>query len=321
VTMAVVGYSVIVLGLWLGVDLFTDRVVAATLIAFGPRWPVALPLLPLALIVALALPRRVARRLLGLLMLAGLVLILGFMDFRLGLERAAGTPVLRIMTHNLGEGRVTAVALDRLMKAEHVDIAAIQECPFYDYDMARLGWRFYYGGDMCLVSRYPFSVLDVRDPEQAWRSGGHEPNRFEIATPTGHIQLLNVHLETIRSGLEALRVEGWSGLVHFADSREGVALESRAARERTRRSAEPLVVTGDFNLPIESAIYRNNWGDLQNAFSACGRGFGHTKFTSLFGIRIDHVLVSEQWRCMDARVLPSPYGGDHDPLVVDLVRN
>ena len=80
-----------------------------------------------------------------------------------------------------------------------------------------------------------------------------------------------------------------------------------------------IVVAGDFNLPVESAIYRANWGDLRNAFSNCGRGFGHTKFTSLFGIRIDHVLTSDPWRCADARVLPSPYGGDHAPLVVDLV--
>ena len=62
------------------------------------------------------------------------------------------------------------------MKAERVDVAALQECPFYNYDMARLGWRFYYGGDLCLVSRYPFAVLDDADPEHAWRSGGQKPS-------------------------------------------------------------------------------------------------------------------------------------------------
>jgi vancomycin resistance protein VanJ len=319
VTIAVCGYAAVVICLWLAVDVLADRAWPATLVAFGPRWPAALPVLPLALIVVVATPGRVARKLIGLVALTGLVLVFGFMDCRMGLGRVAGTPVLRIMTHNVGGSRVTAEALDRLMKAERVDVAALQECPFYNNDMARLDWRFYYGGDLCLVSRYPFAVLDVRDPDNAWRSGGHDPDRFEIETPLGRLQLLNVHLGTIRGGLEALGAQQWRALPQFAYNREESALESRAARERTRGGTAPIVVAGDFNLPVESAIYRANWGDLRNAFSSCGRGFGHTKFTSLFGIRIDHVLTSDQWRCADARVLSSPYGGDHAPLVVDLV--
>jgi hypothetical protein len=318
--MAISAYVVAVLSLWLGIDFLADRVWPATLLAFGPRWPAALPLAPLMLIAAMAPSRGIKRRHLALLTLAGLVLIFGVMDFRLGLERVSGTPALRIMTHNVGESHVTAAALDQLMKIEHVDIAALQECPFYDYDMARLGWRFFYGGDLCLVSRYPFTVLDTRAPDNEWRNGGHGPNRFAIDTPTGRIQLLNVHLETIRSGLEALSADGWRGLVNFSRNRESAALESWTARERTRHDAEPLVVAGDFNLPVESAIYRTHWGDLRNGFSSCGLGFGYTKFTKVFGIRIDHVLISDQWRCVDARVLSSPYGGDHAPLIVELIR-
>jgi endonuclease/exonuclease/phosphatase (EEP) superfamily protein YafD len=80
----------------------------------------------------------------------------------------------------------------------------------------------------------------------------------------------------------------------------------------------PLLIAGDSNLPVESAIQRSSWGDFMNAFSTCGRGFGHTKATRLFGIRIDHILTSRHWRCIRATVLDSPYGGDHAPLVVDL---
>jgi endonuclease/exonuclease/phosphatase (EEP) superfamily protein YafD len=69
---------------------------------------------------------------------------------------------------------------------------------------------------------------------------------------------------------------------------------------------------------VESAIYRTSWGGFRNAFSRCGRGFGHTKLTNVFGIRIDHVLMSGHWACVDARVIASPYGGDHVPLIVDL---
>jgi endonuclease/exonuclease/phosphatase family metal-dependent hydrolase len=255
--------------------------------------------------------------LLGILVLSAVVLVFGFLDFRLGLFRGSGPPALRIMTHNLGAGHVTAEALDTLLRTEHVDIAALQECPFYDLSIARFGWHFYYGGDLCVVSRFPFTVLDESDPEHVWRRGGREPLRFAIDTPIGRIQLLNVHFETIRGGLQALGGTS-SRLSEFQRNRERARLDSRTAREKTKRGAEPLVVAGDFNLPVESAIYRASWGDLDNAFSSCGRGFGHTKFTGVFGIRIDHVLSSDHLMCTNARVLTSPYGGDHAPLIVDL---
>src|SRR5262245_24820101 len=173
----------------------------ATFVAYGPRWLSLLPLLTLAFIATVAMPGRAARRLAGVLTLTGLVLVFGVMDLRMGAGRATGAPVLRVMTHNLGEGHVTAQALNLLMRTERVDVGVLQECPFYRNEMERFDWHFFYGGDLCLVSRFPFTVLDVRDPASAWESNGREPYRFAIETPLGRLQLLNVHLETIREGL------------------------------------------------------------------------------------------------------------------------
>jgi hypothetical protein len=109
--------------------------------------------------------------------------------------------------------------------------------------LARLGWRFYYGGDVCLASRYPFTVLDVRDPDNAWRSDDRQANRYEIETPIGHVQLLNLHLGRIRGGLVTLLVEGWRGLLPFTVNREAAALASRAARRPSRhRELDGVVV-------------------------------------------------------------------------------
>ena len=320
VTFAVAVYGVAAVCLWLVIELLTDRAWPATLIAFGPRWPAAVPLLPLAILVLVVASGRQRAVLILFLVLTGIVLVVGFMDFRLGLARGPDNPIkrIRIMTYNLGGSGVTAEALDRLLKVEAVDIAVLQECPFYDYSPARLGWKFFYGGDLCLQSRYPFSVLDVPDPDEVWRRHTLEPLRFTIEGPTGRLQLLNVHLDTIRGGVNALAARGWRGLPEFAFNRDESKLESQAARDRVNLSTEPLIVAGDFNLPVESAIYRASWGDLTNVFSRCGRGLGHTKFTQLFGIRIDHVLTSDHWTCTEARVLSTSFGGDHAPLVVDV---
>ena len=94
--------------------------------------------------------------------------------------------------------------------------------------------------------------------------------------------------------------------------------ESALARAWTERARGPLVITGDFNMPVESRIYQRHWSSFTNAFSAAGLGFGHTKETRWHGIRIDHVLVGEGWQCLDAFVAPRHLGGDHRPMVADL---
>src|SRR4029079_7248164 len=118
-----------------------------------------------------------------------------------------------------------------------------------------------------------------------------------IDTPLGRLNLLNVQLETIRDGLESILVDKFRGIPAFNANRAEAGYEALLAREWSRRGVGDLIVAGDFNMPVESAIYREHWGDLRNAFSVCGQGFGHTKLTSWFGIRIDHVLMDGHWRC------------------------
>ena len=302
----------------IAIQFLADRMWPATILAFGPRWVLAVPLLPLAL-AALRHPRKhTAIGLLAVLSLATLLIVGPVMDVRLGTGRASGIADVRVMTFNLGESRMTGKDLDVLMRAEGVDVAALQECPFYDLEPARFGWHFFYGGDLCLVSRFPFTVLDEPDPATVWMRYGRRPLRFAVDGPRGTFQLLNVHFETVRGGLDALRTHGWRALAEFSLNRQQAERDSRSARARISADSRPLLVAGDFNLPVESAIYRQQWGDLVNAFSRCGRGLGHTKFTSLHGVRIDHVLASDHWSCTDARVLQAQAGGDHAPLVVDL---
>lgn len=314
---AVLVYGTAVVAMWVTVDLLADKWWWATLVAFGPRWIASLPLAVLFAVVFM-MPRQQAKALLTALTLSTVVLIVGVMDLHVGWRRSTEVVVLRIMTHNLGGARVTPGAMHLWLTDERIDVAALQECPFYHSGLEKLGWHFFYGGDLCLVSRYPFKVLDVQDPVNAWKHVATAPLRFEIDTPGFQFQLLNVHFSTIRVGVEALATKHLLGLNDLAFNRLQATEDSRAARARISRTSEPLIVAGDFNLPVESRIYRKHWADFENAFSRCGRGFGHTKFTRLFGIRIDHVLMSPHWSCTDARVLPIVFGGDHAPLIVDL---
>ena len=70
-------------------------------------------------------------------------------------------------------------------------------------------------------------------------------------------------------------------------------------------------------LPVESAIYRADWGWLDNAFDHAGWGLGSTKRTRLLGARIDHVLVGSGF-VVDACRLGRGVGSDHLPLTATL---
>jgi len=75
-------YAGLVVCLWQGVNVLADRVWPATLVAFGPRWPAALPLVPLALVSLLWVRGRWAHIITALLTTTGVILVFGFMDYR-----------------------------------------------------------------------------------------------------------------------------------------------------------------------------------------------------------------------------------------------
>ena len=77
---------------------------------------------------------------------------------------------------------------------------------------------------------------------------------------------------------------------------------------------------GDFNMPIESTIYRRCWSGLSDAFSMAGWGFGFTKISEKlgwsYGARIDHILFCEPWQCLHCWV-GGEIGSDHLPLLAE----
>jgi endonuclease/exonuclease/phosphatase (EEP) superfamily protein YafD len=129
-----------------------------------------------------------------------------------------------------------------------------------------------------------------------------------------------VHLATPRDALQEFRALSQIPSLG-APTRQNMAEREEESEHAVRwidtGPGLPLVIAGDFNLPIESAIYRRNWAGYRNAFSAVGWGTGYTKHTRWWGIRIDHILMSSDihpWRSFVGREV----GSDHLPLIADL---
>jgi len=148
--------------------------------------------------------------------------------------------------------------------------------------------------------------------------------RFLIEMPDRQLQLFNVHLQTPRPGLEAFlnRQTGWSraGVERLEGVQKLRSLESGQCSEWIASFKEPALIAGDFNMPVESTLYRRDWSRWSNAFSKRGWGLGFTKNSQKsgfsYGARIDHLLYSPPWRCQKIWVGPD-IGSDHLPLFAD----
>lgn len=319
---AVVVYLLGLAGVAALILFLSDRWWLATVVLFGPRWVWALPLGVLA---PLAFLRD--RRLLGPLGLAALLLALPIGGLEIpspdALASAGERPDLRVMTYNLGGGTVDPGALPGLLDRIAPDVAVFQECQSpvgaARAALEKKGWQVddrHWGS--CIVSRYPIVAADVRDPRDIWDMGGSGViARYEIQKDGFLFGIVNVHLETVREGLSEVRRRLWRGAPGMRENTRQRDFESGLARAWAERKSGPLVVAGDFNMPVESAIYRRHWSPFTNAFSEAGLGFGATKTTKLWGTRIDHVLAGRGFQCLGAWVGPH-LETDHSPMVADL---
>lgn len=316
-------YMGVVLALWLLLRFAGDRWWFATVILFGPRWLCALPLA--VLLPAAGLLRR---RLLWVLGAAAIMVFGPVMGFCIPWARLVASDVssLRVLTCNLKGKCTDNEALEKLIEETMPDIVALQGC----WREVRIhwpaGWHVCQVAELVVASRYP---VVHQGADHRWLLRGHWPYtdilRCTVQAAGRDIDFCSVHLLSPHQGLEAvldrrtlLRPSDSPTLDAEIDQRR---LESEDAYHWARNSAAPTILAGDFNLPVDSAIYRRYWANLRNAFSDAGLGFGYTEWPRIrgqfFGVRIDHVLTSPGWRCRRCWVGPD-VGSDHRPLIADL---
>ncbi|MGQ0647301.1 MAG: endonuclease/exonuclease/phosphatase family protein [Gemmatimonadaceae bacterium] len=304
-----------------------DRTATGTVLLFAGRW-IYLP--PLAFLFVLA--RRLRRALIGPLVVAAVVIVGPIMGLEIGWRRLLPDPAgtrIRVVTLNTGNNTRLATELPRLLAQWNADIVALQECgPAVHLAVKALsGWHVHAAQPSCLISRYPISVAQVMDRSSLERvradavmaiGGAGYVVRYVLDTPAGPVGFTNLHLETVRKGLESF-LEGTFDFQRLRENSELRQIESERARAWVDGGMVPVIVAGDFNTARESRNFREYWGDLRNAYSMVGMGFGATKFNGWIRARIDHVLYGQGLRAVRAFVGPDAWS-DHRPLIVDLVR-
>jgi vancomycin resistance protein VanJ len=317
----ILGCALYLLGVASGLVLllgFVDSWWPATLLAFGPRWPLAAAAVPILAYAAWRRNRRVALA----VTIAGLLAAGPYMGLCLPVPRSQAEGAGRAITvasYNIQERRIDDPRVERVVRQLNVDVLALQECrsgKLGELELYELHVATVFG--LCLFSRFPIVAIEGRDPKDAWeRNGSGAIMRVTLDVDGRHLHVLVLHLATVRDGLEALRYERFGGVDRMLANIELRRWESEIARAWGDAAKGPMLVMGDLNMPVESAIYRRYWGDLSNAFDECGSGLGHTKHTRLFGVRIDHVLMNDALRC-DAIAVGEHGDSDHSPIVATL---
>ncbi len=308
---------VIVIGVVVWFYTAADQHWLATLLLFGPRW---VALAPLALLLPLSL---LARSVSGVVCcLIAAVLIAGpFMGGTVNIASDLAPPrepgTLRLMTFNADSKSANRELFHRFVETYEPDVICLQDADRILVDDFPIEYRLNFlpgSNGLAMASRYPLKLLGTLSDAKIGPARGAA--RYRVSFPSGDREVATVHLPTPRPGLEAVlsRKPGAVGTLETVIAKRSTA----SAIVRRWIDTTPLLA-GDFNLPVESSIYRRDWGQYQNAYSEAGLGWGSTMFSNRASVRIDQILFQAPLQCRSVLIGPD-LGSAHHPLLADFTQ-
>jgi len=325
-----IGYPVALLIFIVSLRLVGERWWGTTIALYLPRFPFALPLLPLIVAIVWIGPRRLLWT-----QWVAFALLLFLTGFRVTWPTAPtpGAMPLRIVSCNINGG---ALGLKRILKpllARNPDIIVLQEVGADSYAGLRKlapGYTVEELGQFWLASRFP--VASVNGPRTEINGLPSMPFvQYRIMTPAGPITLFNVHPISPRDGLQSVRGDGFRHQILRGDlfntrAREVVAQNTsfrlaqlRAYAESAHQVTGPVIIAGDTNLPELSWAFAQWLGDFSDGFAKAGSGFGYSYPSPRNPwMRIDRVMADERHVRFRSFEVINQYISDHYAVTSDL---
>lgn len=307
----------LILIVWCTLAQLTDQHWVGTLLAFGPRWALLIPVSIVAIPATIWCRRALLPLFVAAMMVVGPVMGL-CIPWRTWISATStDRNRIKVLTCNTQYGHIDD-RFDELIRRVEPDIVLFQEWPSERPPPTNLlsGWEIARDEQLLVASRLPIVAFEpLKRTERSHRTIGLH---CELKLVGDSIQFFAIHLLTPRDGLEAVLSKHSGGLAELNEITERRAVDGKSVGLWMNHFSGPKVVAGDFNLTPESAIYHRWFGHLQNAFSNAGWGWGGTKFTRKHSVRIDHILADDSFEFMNCSVGPD-VGSDHRPVVAEMV--
>ncbi|AZQ36130.1 endonuclease/exonuclease/phosphatase family protein [Streptomyces cyaneochromogenes] len=226
-----------------------------------------------------------------------------------------GPPLVsfRVLTSNVEFGQATDALVDAVRR-ERPDLVFVQECEYTCEDTLKraLGTDYPYraaqvaagSAGSVVLSRFPLTAAEGVPGTMAMPGA--------VADVRGHaVRLQLAHPMPPMPGRTDAWREELGRLRDFAAENTGSTGDSRT----------PLILAGDFNASQDHAAFRRI---LDTGLRSASRLTGHdrtpswpARTTPVFGVQIDHVLLSADFSVRRARFLDLP-GTDHRALLTDI---
>ncbi len=293
-------------------------------------YPLWLVIAGAALLLSLPLGRRwIAASLAVLAMVA--TLTLGWVWNAAPPPAAPGVPTLRVMTYNIKAAKASQrpdglVDLAAEIARHDPDIVLAQDAHGLQ-DERSLGDATLFGarerhraGQYVIASRFP--LRDCRTGRLEERDDDVGTLRCTVRVGGVDVDLVTVHFDSPRTGLNAARREGLDGADEWRRNHEDRLDQARQLARQLGPATGPRIVAGDLNAPEASPVVQTLLATgLRDAHSAAGRGYGYTYGQALrvgrSFLRIDHILVSAGIE-VTACTVGGGEASEHRPVIADL---
>lgn len=258
-----------------------------------------------------------------------------FFQFGFGKEEKPTNNSLKILSYNsyrfrgIETGKKFKEEFIGLVNDEQPDIIFFQEVNVADFNEKLPNYKYRQAtvtnarpqGANPIFSKYP--IINWGSVGMDDVHIGRNTLYVDIKVNKDTVRCYNAHLTSYRytKKLEELKQIGPKSIVKRANTvfkYQEQQLEKIVAHMKT--SAHPVIFCGDFNNMAFSYVYRElkNAGGLKDTFSEAGEGFGATIFFPFFPTRIDFILVQENIKVFNHRVIKTRDWSDHYPVIAEI---
>ncbi len=139
----------------------------------------------------------------------------------------------------------------------------------------------------------------------------------DVVKENDTIRIYNLHLQSLRIDpkVEKLAQGDSENLI----KRAGSAFKLQQSQteqflDHKKKCTYQMIICGDFNNTAYSYVYKEIKGDLRDAFKQAGNGFGRTFDFKFFPVRIDFVMVDDEFDINGFKTYDVKYS-DHYPIM------